>query len=97
MFHIIFNVNGDFSVKTQQQHKSKLGDCASQDALNHIDDPAPAHLARKSALCQVTRNCEDDFGGRNTTLYGDLNQLGPVKVPLSLTQSVMDLYTLSSI
>lgn len=95
-----FNVVGDFTAKTQQQHKSKLGNCASQDAFNHIDEfgtQAPAHLARKSALCQVTGNCEDDFGGRNTILYGDLTQLGPVKVPLGLTQSVMDLYASPSI
>ena len=52
-----FNVIGDFTTKTQQQHKSKLGNCASQDAFNHNDEfgtQAPAHLARKSVLCQVT-------------------------------------------
>jgi hypothetical protein len=78
-----------------QKAVQKIGKCGSIDACNHIDEvgtQAPAHLARKSALCSIISNNEEPFGGRTTVLCGDLTQLGPVKAGLSLTQAVLDVH-----
>lgn len=95
-----FSHVGDFSPHHIQQAQSKIGSCPSVDVFNHIDEvgtQAPAHLARKNALCQIISNNELDFGGRTTILYGDMTQLGPVKAGKSLTQACLELYASDSI
>ncbi|CAB9509762.1 Inherit from euNOG: Conserved hypothetical protein [Seminavis robusta] len=95
-----FNHVGTFLPLTVRKAREKIGSCASVDVTNHIDEigtQAPAHLARKDALCKLLSTSDDPFGGRQTNLYGDLTQLGPVKAGLSLTQAVMDVFASKSI
>jgi len=95
-----FGTVGTFSPIVLQNASDKIGHCCSIDVYNHIDEvgtQAPAHLARKSALCKVISNDDRSFGGRRTNLYGDLTQLGPVKAGLSLTQAVLDIHASSFI
>ncbi|CAB9503076.1 Inherit from KOG: DNA helicase [Seminavis robusta] len=80
--------------------RRKLGGREASTAIVHIEEvgtQAPAHLARKDAQCQLLTGCNRSFGGLHTCLYGDLNQLGPVKAGPTLTQAVMDVYACDEI
>ena len=93
---------GDFQPKVLAAAREKLRNYEPRQVVNHIDEfgtQAPPHLARKDALDKLLTadGCGDDFGGRTTLMYGDLTQLGPVKVEASFTQAVLDLYASESI
>jgi hypothetical protein len=95
-----FDAIGTFTPATLQKAKERLGRYASIDTFNNVDEigtQAPAHLARKSALCKLLSNSEENFGARHTVLYGDLTQLGPVKAGMNLTQAIMDIYASDAI
>ena len=94
------NKIGTFSRTVLANAIEKMGLCPPLDVVNHIDEvgtQAPAHLARKSALCAMISDNTLSFGGRPTLLYGDLTQIGPVKAGHTLTQAVMDINASDSI
>lgn len=58
--------------------------------VDEVSTQAPFHLAQLSYACQQCLEVYDKpFGGIPVLLVGDLNQLGPVKAGLSLTQAIM--------